>query len=62
VYLISCHNEWCSGPENYRIVEELPADGMHCPVCGWLAMSGGTGSGIRRIDEATDDSSAEAKP
>jgi hypothetical protein len=46
IYKISCHNEWCSGPETFGIKNELPIGPQYCPVCGWTALYG---SGIKRI-------------
>ncbi len=60
MYLISCLNQWCSGPKNYRITDDLPNSGEHCPVCGWLALPG---SGIQWIADTTqNDTTDEAKP
>ena len=39
-YLICCMNNWCWGPEIFRLWcldESEPPDTMHCPTCGWLA-------------------------
>ncbi len=46
VYVISCHNEWCSGPETVKVVDELTQKSYRCPVCGWTALMG---SGITEI-------------
>lgn len=48
MYKISCHNEWCSGPENWAIVENLPNGEICCPVCGWIALPG---SGIKKLND-----------
>jgi len=47
IYKISCHNEWCSGPEGLGYKTDRPPEPQHCPTCGWPAMYG---SGIRRVD------------
>ncbi len=50
-WLISCHNEWCSGPENYKYINgsKPPDEPINCPTCGWPAIRG---SGIRALKEA----------
>jgi hypothetical protein len=46
-WMVSCHNEWCGGPENHTIASERPPEsGVKCPTCGWLALHG---CGIRSI-------------
>ena len=46
LWLIQCHNEWCSGAETYKSVSGDEPGPQACPSCGWLAMRG---SGIVRI-------------
>ena len=41
--VVSCLNEWCSGPERHSIVDGRPV-AWRCPTCGWLALPG---DGIR---------------
>jgi len=47
-YQLRCHNEWCSGPENWGWSNEKPTTPQHCPVCNWLALPK---DGIRAIFE-----------
>lgn len=46
MYTVNCHNEWCSGPEHFANIDKIPEEGIKCPTCGWLALSG---SGIKKI-------------
>ena len=45
MWIISCHNEWCSGLQHHTVTEHPPPSIVPCPVCGWPAM---LGSGIRK--------------
>ena len=47
VWIIECHNEWCSGPERWEIMVNRPREPQRCPVCGWAALYG---SGIHKVD------------
>jgi hypothetical protein len=47
VYIVSCHNEWCSGPQHFATIADPPEIGIRCPVCGWLAR---IGSGIEPVN------------
>lgn len=51
-WVMSCGNEWCSGPPKWGIRDTEPQpredpESCRCPACGWLALPG---SGIRRVD------------
>ena len=34
-WIISCHNEWCYGPENFEYIygPKLPNEPINCPTC-----------------------------
>lgn len=42
LWIIYCHNEWCSGPlrRQVRAAGKPTEEQRHCPVCGWLAWFG----------------------
>lgn len=50
MYKISCHNEWCSGPESWAYMENNP-EKIRCPVCGWVALPG---SGIKKLKDGPE--------
>jgi len=37
-YVVKCYNEWCDGPETWKICDEMPIGPQKCPSCGWLAL------------------------
>lgn len=52
MYTVSCHNEWCKGPEHFADIDKLPEKGIKCPTCGWLALPG---HGIKKANEKTEE-------
>ena len=48
VWIIECHNDFCSGPKKWAVMDEKPVTPLHCPTCGWLALPG---SGIEKLDQ-----------
>jgi len=49
---IKCLNEWCDGPEIFRVAKTVPKRDVLCPTCGWVATYG---SGIVPIYDMIDD-------
>lgn len=53
-YQIRCLNEWCSGPEIWKITKEKPEKPMNCPVCGRPALPNDEASVRAIIDHEGD--------
>jgi hypothetical protein len=58
MYTVSCHNEFCNGPEHFANIDVIPEGGIKCPVCGWLAL---LGSGIKKIREKKEEVENDSK-
>jgi len=51
-YVVKCYNEWCDGPETWKICDEKPIGPQKCPTCGWTALPK---DGIHKMSTLTMD-------